>query len=100
THLSGAHLQPLEMAIADAKAEIFLGVEKGGAAVLNRDNPHFERLKMRAGEVGVSRVVTFGAAKDCDARLVKFALQPDSSTVEADILGERVTYKLGAPGRH
>jgi UDP-N-acetylmuramoyl-tripeptide--D-alanyl-D-alanine ligase len=55
---------------------------------------------MRAGEVGVSRVVTFGAAKDCDARLVKFALQPDSSTVEADILGERVTYKLGAPGRH
>ena len=31
-------------AIADAKAEIFLGIEPGGAAVLNRDNPQFARL--------------------------------------------------------
>jgi len=28
-------------AIADAKAEIFSGLEPGGAAVLNRDNPQF-----------------------------------------------------------
>ena len=35
-----------------------------------------------------------------DARLVKYALHPDCSTVEADILGHDVTYKLGAPGRH
>ena len=26
--------------------------------------------------------------------------KPNSSTVEADILGQHVTYKLGAPGRH
>ena len=32
-------------AIADAKAEIFAGVEPGGAAVLNRDNSQFARLK-------------------------------------------------------
>ncbi len=31
-------------AIADAKAEIFLGLEPGGAAVINRDNPQFARL--------------------------------------------------------
>ena len=31
-------------AIADAKAEIFEGVEPGGAAVINRDNPQFARL--------------------------------------------------------
>ena len=31
-------------AIADAKAEIFFGLEPGGVAVLNRDNPHFPRL--------------------------------------------------------
>ncbi|HYY38006.1 MAG TPA: Mur ligase family protein, partial [Xanthobacteraceae bacterium] len=30
-------------AIADAKAEIFLGVERGGAAVINRDSPQFAR---------------------------------------------------------
>src|SRR5207244_12736322 len=28
-------------AIADAKAEIFDGLEPGGAAVINRDNPHY-----------------------------------------------------------
>src|SRR5262249_36603795 len=31
-------------AIADAKAEIFLGIESGGAAVINRDNAQFARL--------------------------------------------------------
>src|SRR5437016_1669479 len=31
-------------AIADAKAEIFLGIERGGAAVINRDNGQFARL--------------------------------------------------------
>ena len=35
-------------AIADAKAEIFAGVEPGGAAVLNRDNGQFERLRVLA----------------------------------------------------
>src|SRR5271154_2106873 len=35
-------------AIADAKAEIFLGLEPGGAALINRDNPHYERLARRA----------------------------------------------------
>ena len=32
-------------AIADAKAEIFEGVEPGGAVVLNRDNAQFARLQ-------------------------------------------------------
>src|SRR6202451_1953340 len=36
--------------IADAKAEIFLGLEKGGAAVLNRDNSQFAHLLRRAKE--------------------------------------------------
>ena len=31
--------------IADAKAEIFLGLEPGGAAVINRDNAQFARLR-------------------------------------------------------
>jgi UDP-N-acetylmuramoyl-tripeptide--D-alanyl-D-alanine ligase len=86
--------------IADAKAEIFRGVETGGAAVLNRDNPHFTRLARRAKHAGVARVVSFGEAERSDCRLIKCALQPESSTVEADILGTRIDYKIGAPGRH
>jgi UDP-N-acetylmuramoyl-tripeptide--D-alanyl-D-alanine ligase len=87
-------------AIADAKAEIFLGVEPGGAAVVNRDNPQFARLKRHAEEAGVARIVSFGEHARADARLLKCALHPECSAVEARILGEPVTYKVGAPGRH
>jgi UDP-N-acetylmuramoyl-tripeptide--D-alanyl-D-alanine ligase len=86
--------------IADAKAEIFAGVEPGGAAVLNRDNPQFAQLAAAAKPAGVERIVSFGEDNKADARLSRLSLQADSSTVEATILGQPVTYKLGAPGRH
>ncbi len=86
--------------IADAKAEIFLGLEADGAAVLNRDNSQFAHLKRRANEAGVARIVSFGKHEKADARLVKSALHPDCSTVQAQILGTELTYKIGAPGRH
>jgi len=87
-------------AIADAKAEIFLGVEPGGAAILNRDNAQYARLKRAAQDAGVARILSFGEHSDADARLSKVALQPDCSVVTASILGTELTYKLGAPGRH
>src|SRR5499433_2125300 len=87
-------------AIADAKAEIFLGVEPGGVALINRDNAQFERLKEAARRAGVERVVSFGEHARADARLMKCSLQSDTSTVQARIFGTDVTYKIGAPGRH
>jgi len=86
--------------IADAKAEIFYGIEPGGAAVLNHDIAQFNQLKRRAKAAGVARIVSFGENKKADARLVKHVLQARSSTVEANILGHEITYKIGAPGRH
>ena len=87
-------------AIADAKAEIFLGIAPGGTAVINRDNAQFARLKRAAAKAGVERIVSFGEHAKADARLVRHALQSEASTVEADILGHRVAYKIGAPGLH
>lgn len=87
-------------AIADAKAEIFLGLERGGAALLNRDNSQFARLEAAAKAAGVSRIVGFGADPKSEARLLEAGLQEDSSTVHAEILGEKLMFKLGAPGRH
>jgi len=86
--------------IAEAKAEIFLGVEPGGAAILNRDNAQFDQLARAAKAAGVSHVVSFGEDKNADARLLKCVLKDECSCVEANILGAPVTYKLGAPGRH
>ena len=87
-------------AIADAKAEIFAGVEPGGAAVINADTPQFARLRAAAQAAGIDRIVAFGERDGADAWLVKASLQADTSTVRAQILGDDVTYKLGAPGRH
>ena len=87
-------------AIADAKAEIFLGLELGGTAVLNRDDAQFAHLSAAAKAAGVARIVSFGEHDGADARLLKVSLQAETSTVEARILGNDVTYKLGAPGRH
>jgi UDP-N-acetylmuramoyl-tripeptide--D-alanyl-D-alanine ligase len=87
-------------AIADAKAEIFAGLEAGGAAVLNRDNAQFARLAANAKARGVSRIVTFGTDSECDARLLELSLHASSSAVHASILGHDVTYKLAMPGRH
>jgi UDP-N-acetylmuramoyl-tripeptide--D-alanyl-D-alanine ligase len=86
--------------IAEAKAEIFSGVEPGGAAVLNRDNKQYAQLAAAAKAAGVSRIVSFGKNGKADARLLRHSLQSDSSTVEALILEQPVTYKLGAPGKH
>jgi UDP-N-acetylmuramoyl-tripeptide--D-alanyl-D-alanine ligase len=85
--------------IADAKAEIFRGLEPGGTAIINRDNPHYERLKAHALKNG-ARVVGFGEAQDADAGLLAVELHPDGSDVTADILGQKISYRLGAPGRH
>jgi UDP-N-acetylmuramoyl-tripeptide--D-alanyl-D-alanine ligase len=86
--------------IADAKAEIFLGLEPGGAAVLNRDDAQYARLAAAAKAAGVARIVSFGQHAEADARLLRAALRADGSTVDARIFDHAVTYKLGAPGRH
>jgi UDP-N-acetylmuramoyl-tripeptide--D-alanyl-D-alanine ligase len=86
-------------AIADAKAEIFSGLEPGGAAVLNIDNPQFARLKKHAEAKG-ARIVSFGANAKADARLIDVSLHATCSAVHANILGNDITYKIAMPGKH
>jgi UDP-N-acetylmuramoyl-tripeptide--D-alanyl-D-alanine ligase len=102
TGVEPVHLEFFESveAIADAKAEIFCGVESGGAAVINRDNPHFVRLQHHAEAAGINRIVSFGEHPQANARLLSCALASEFATVEADILGARVAYTIGTPGRH
>lgn len=101
TNVEPVHLAqfPNVEAIADAKAEIFEGLVRGGHAVVNRDNAHFERLKAAAIECGAA-VWSFGEHVSADARLDRVALKDTSSCVAATVLGEPVTFKIGAPGRH
>jgi len=92
------HLGSIE-AIADAKAEIFSGVEPRGAAILNRDAPQFERLKRAAKAHGLG-VLAFGANERCDARLLDAAASDRGSRVRVRIMARDLAFDLGAPGRH
>ena len=87
-------------AIADAKAEIFTGMGKEGIAILNLDNPHFARLNAHAEKAGIGKVYSFGEDEEAQSRMVDCSLHADSTKVTADILGERVKYKLNIPGKH
>lgn len=102
TTVQAAHLEFFDSVadIARAKAEIFESVERGGTAVLNRDNEHFELLNAAARDAGVGEVISFGVHEKADARVVDVALHPECSCVSAEVCGQAITYKVGIPGRH
>ena len=92
------HLGSIE-AIAEAKAEIFSGVEKDGTIVLNRDAPQFALLEQRARQTR-RNVATFGADAKADARLLHCEPDGAGARVRAAIHGREISFALGAPGRH
>ena len=91
---------PSLAAIADAKGEIFAGLAPGGVAVINRDNPHYERLLAHARASRAGRVITFGEHPEADVRAARIHVRPDLSVVDASVMGVPLTYRLGTPGRH
>ena len=86
--------------IADAKAEIFSGLEPDGVAVLNRDNRHYRRLSRAATAAGVTRQLTFGSHIDADARLLDCAVDPKETAVFALLRDGALAYRIGVPGVH
>ena len=102
TTVEAVHLEHFdsEEGIADAKAEIFAGMLADGAAVLNRNNPHFDRLREHAKAAGLRRICSFGTTRDADIRLVSMSADDDGSDIAAAVDGQVVLYRLGAPGNH
>jgi len=101
TTVEAAHLEFFEdvQAIADAKAEVFEGLEPDGVAILNKDNDQFDRLAKAATDAG-ARVVSFGENTVADVHLDRLALHPNCSCVSAHIGEMQATYKIGMPGHH
>lgn len=101
TAIAPAHIEffDSEEAIADAKAEIFEGLEPGGTAILPFDSPHYERLRGHA-EKHAGRILTFGQADEADIHLERSAMMDGSRAVVASVSGEIVALVLRQPGRH
>jgi UDP-N-acetylmuramoyl-tripeptide--D-alanyl-D-alanine ligase len=85
--------------IADAKAEIFEGLEPGGIAVVNADTLHAERLRAAASR-HAAEVVTFGTDVQADVRLVDLATEAEASRARVAIAGRVLDLPFAAPGRH
>ena len=76
---------------------------RAGARRRRRDQrrqPLCRAARIRGPDGGRRADRRFGEAAGAEARLEVAKLKPECSCVSAELLGERLTYKLGAPGRH
>ncbi|RJY09003.1 UDP-N-acetylmuramoyl-tripeptide--D-alanyl-D-alanine ligase [Aurantiacibacter aquimixticola] len=102
TTIAPAHIENLGSmeAIADAKAEIFQGLEKGGTAVIPADSDHFEQLRDVALAQG-AKVLSFGRSAHADMRLLDAIAQSDGgSLVTASMGAIGLVYTVAEPGEH
>lgn len=102
TTIQPVHIEYLKTveAIADAKAEIFEGMDSDGIVILNRDNEHHQRLATAARMKGISNIFFFGEEETADAELSDFSLRSSGSHVTARIMADTLKYKLAVPGHH
>jgi UDP-N-acetylmuramoyl-tripeptide--D-alanyl-D-alanine ligase len=101
TAIAPAHIENLgsEEAIADAKAEIFEGLEPDGVAIVPNDAPHRDRL-VKAARREADRIITFGGG-DADVHAVH-AVSADSggSLISAALLERELTFTISQRGDH
>ena len=101
TAIAPAHIEffDSEEGIADAKAEIFEGLEPGGTAILPFDSPHFERLR-KVAERYAGNLVTFGLGEGANVRPLRFAPVEDGTTLIACVGEDTLALTLRQRGEH
>jgi len=101
TAIAPAHIENLgsEEAIADAKAEIFDGLEPDGVAILPNDTPHRDRL-VKAARRHADRIVTFGTG-DADVHAIHaVSAETGGSLISAALLERELTFTISQRGEH
>ncbi|WP_338425000.1 UDP-N-acetylmuramoyl-tripeptide--D-alanyl-D-alanine ligase [Sphingopyxis kveilinensis] len=102
TTIAPAHMEFFgsEEAIADAKGEIFEGLEPGGTAIVPFDSPHYARLHAKA-EQHAAHIVSFGLNEGADVRAVDWL--PDGrggSLVTAQVQDALLCFSIAQAGAH
>jgi UDP-N-acetylmuramoyl-tripeptide--D-alanyl-D-alanine ligase len=101
TAIAPAHIENLGSleAIADAKAEIFEGLEPGGTAIIPFDSPYCARLGDAARRHG-AQVVSFGRQEGADV-YARDVIQLDGGTMIVAVLpGVELNFTLSQRGDH
>lgn len=86
-------------AIADAKGEIFQGLEEGGTAIVPHDSPHRERL-IAAARPFAARTLTFGLSDGADVRAREIMPSGRGTLITASLPDAELTFTLAPPGLH
>lgn len=89
-----------ESGIADAKAEIFNGVEKNGFILIPKDNKHYQRLYDRASDIDGVNIISFGVKEKADASILNIEIRGQERIIKADIMGEITEWVIREPGEH
>ncbi|QJQ33307.1 UDP-N-acetylmuramoyl-tripeptide--D-alanyl-D-alanine ligase [Sphingomonas lacunae] len=103
TTIAPAHIENLGSmeAIADAKAEIFQGLEAGGTAIIPFDSPYHGQL-VAAAQLHGARIVSFGLTDGADIHARDWVA--DSATggslITAELGGSSLCFSLAPPGDH
>lgn len=103
TTIASAHLEFFknEEGIADAKAEIFAGLEPGGTIILPADNRHYIRLRNHAEKSAARTILSFGVeTPGADIRVEKLVMHASCSCLTARVQDEILTFKINQPGKH
>ena len=101
TAIAPAHIENLgsEEAIADAKAEIFEGLEAHGIAIIPNDTPQRDRL-VKAARRHAERIITFGSG-DADVHAVHaVSAESGGSLISAALLERELTFTISQRGEH
>ncbi|QAY77760.1 UDP-N-acetylmuramoyl-tripeptide--D-alanyl-D-alanine ligase [Sphingosinicella sp. BN140058] len=86
--------------IADAKGEIFQGLEAGGTAIIPFDSPHRDRL-IAAARPHAARILTFGLAEGADIRAKDVVGAPGGGSLVTAILPQAaLTFTIAQHGEH
>ena len=102
TTVAAAHLEAFSSVadIAEAKAEIFLGLAPGGIAVLPLDNEYFPTLKDRAQQAGAAGFVSFGESPSADFRLENYEETASGARYQIRTHAKIFDVTSATPGRH
>ncbi|MDQ8758244.1 UDP-N-acetylmuramoyl-tripeptide--D-alanyl-D-alanine ligase [Sphingosinicella sp. LHD-64] len=89
-----------EAEIADAKGEIFGGLQPGGTAIIPFDSPHRDQL-IAAARPHAGRIVTFGQSEGADVRANYVVRSPKGgSMITVTLPDAQLSYTIGQPGDH
>lgn len=101
TAIAPAHIENLGSieAIADAKGEVFEGLEPDGIAIIPFDTPLHARLHAKASAHAV-RVISFGSGEGADVRAIDAVPVESGTLVTAALPGAELSFTISQPGAH